>query len=545
MNERESNYLFKGPCEDCGSSDACAVYDDGHTHCFACKKTTAAQEDATPAPKTERSKDWLSGEAVPLAKRGLFQQTCAKYGYTVGTMRGGPVQIAPYYENNGLVGQHVRFPNKDFTWIGSGTHLLWGQHLWRPGGKRLVITEGEIDCLTIAQAFNLSWPVVSVPSGADSAYKAVKAQLEWVTSFEEVVLALDDDGPGREAAEKVAALLPPGKAKVMTYGGCKDANELLVKKTVKDVAAAVFNAKPWRPDGVIAGTDTLSAVLERPDPGLDIVYPKLSEKFYGFSKKRIYLFTAGSGIGKSTAIHEIAFDLAARHKQTIGILALEDSLREAVMRHMAIHANVPLYKMDELSNERLTELHKEILGTGRYHFYDHWGSSDVDVLMNKIRYMVVGLGCDWIVLDHISIVVSGLDVGGDERKVIDVLMTKLRALVEETGMGLLAIVHLKRPQGTGATWSQGRKPALTDLRGSASLEQLSDGVIGLWCNQEGDEPNVNHVVVLKNRKTGKKGEADTLAFDESTGRLLAVTRAEDNGFAKLNTTAGGGFTSDF
>jgi twinkle protein len=543
--DNDSTYLFKGPCEDCGSSDACAVYDDGHTHCFSCDVTH--QPDAVKRPaKTPKDVSFIPGDPIALSKRGIFLETCEKYRYLVGNMGDHPVQIAQYFDGGALVAQHIRHPNKDFTWIGNGgTKLLWGQQLWRPGGKRLVITEGEIDCLTIAQVFNNRWPVVSIPSGSKSAVKAIGTQLEWVCSFEEIVLAFDDDDPGREAFERTVTLLPPGTAKLMSYRGHKDANDLLREVGAKAVAEEVFNAKPWRPDGVVPGNETLSVILERPDPGLDIVYPILSEKFYGFSKKRIYLFTAGSGIGKSTAIHEIAFDMAMRHKQTIGILALEDSLREAVMRHMAIHANIPLYKLDELSNEELTRLHQEILGTGRYHYYDHWGSSEVDVLMSKLRYMAVGLSCDWLVLDHISIVVSGLDVGGDERKVIDVLMTKLRALVEETGVGLLAIVHLKRPPGNGPSWSQGRKPALTDLRGSASLEQLSDGVIGLWCNQEGDEPNVNHIIVLKNRKTGKKGDADVLEFNESTGRLLAVVRAADSGFPASNTSTEGGFTSDF
>jgi twinkle protein len=544
MEQNDSNYLFKGPCEICGSSDGRAIYDDGHSFCFACPNETDAYQPADDTVRKARPASdvsFLQGDPIALSKRGISLETCEKYRYLIGKMGGNPVQIAQYFDKGALVAQHVRHANKDFTWIGQGTKLLWGQQLWRQGGKRLVITEGEIDCLTIAQAFNNRWPVVSIPSGSKSAAKAIKAQLEWVCSFEEIVIAFDDDDPGREAVEDVVTLLPAGKAKIMSYKGHKDANDLLREEGPRVVGEEVFNAKPWRPDGVVPGSETLSIILERPDPGLDICYPKLSEKFYGFSKKRIYLFTAGSGIGKSTAIHEIAFDLAMRHQQTIGILALEDSLREAVMRHMAIHANIPLYKLDELSNEELTRLHHEILGTGRYHFYDHWGSSDVDVLMGKLRYMTVGLACDWLVLDHISIVVSGLDVGGDERKVIDVLMTKLRSLVEETGVGLLAIVHLKRPQGTGKTWSQGRIPSLTDLRGSASLEQLSDGVIGLWCNQEGDEPNVNHIVVLKNRKTGKKGEADTLEFSESTGRLLPVERGGDCGFNKHE----GGFTSDF
>ena len=44
---------------------------------------------------------------------------------------------------------------------------LWGQHLWKSAkGKRLVITEGEIDCMTVGQLLETKWPVVSLPNGA-------------------------------------------------------------------------------------------------------------------------------------------------------------------------------------------------------------------------------------------------------------------------------------------------------------------------------------------------------------------------------------------
>ena len=153
-------------------------------------------------------------------------------------------------------------------------------------------------------------------------------------------------------------------------------------------------------------------------------------------------------------------------------------------------------------------------------------------MLAKIRYMAVGLGCKVLVLDHISIVVSGLDesAGESERKVIDKLMTKLRQLVEETGVMLLAVVHLKRPD-KGKSYNEGRQVSLTDMRGSGGLEQMSDAVISLERNQQGDEPDTALVRVLKNRPIGDCGEAGYVRYAPETGRLLPCD-GEEYGFGK-------------
>ena len=140
--------------------------------------------------------------------------------------------------------------------------------------------------------------------------------------------------------------------------------------------------------------------------------------------------------------------------------------------------------------------------------------------------MVVGLGVQTVILDHISIVVSGLDegIGSSERKMIDILMTKLRSLVNETQCSIIAVVHLRRSESKGGkNWNDGKPVSLTDLRGSASLEQLSDNVISIERNQQSeDEANIALLRVLKCRHAGITGKADLIAYQIETGRLKTV-----------------------
>jgi twinkle protein len=124
---------------------------------------------------------------------------------------------------------------------------------------------------------------------------------------------------------------------------------------------------------------------------------------------------------------------------------------------------------------------------------------------------------DYLVLDHLSIVVSGQG-DGDERRMIDNTMTKLRALVEETKLGLILVSHLKRPEGKGH--EEGAATSLAQLRGSAAIAQLSDMVIGLERNQqELEDRNKTVVRVLKNRFSGETGIACALNYNPNTGAM--------------------------
>tara|TARA_Y100000296_G_C5036370_1_gene187465 strand:- start:217 stop:639 length:423 start_codon:yes stop_codon:yes gene_type:complete len=113
---------------------------------------------------------------------------------------------------------------------------------------------------------------------------------------------------------------------------------------------------------------------------------------------------------------------------------------------------------------------------------------------------------------------------GDERRSIDRIMTKLRSIVEETGAGLILVSHLRRVVGNKGH-EDGIQVNLSHLRGSQSIAQLSDCVIGLERNQQADDPeeaNTTVLRVLKSRYTGDVGYATKLLYDRETGRLAEV-----------------------
>nr|DAQ24459.1 MAG TPA: DNA directed DNA polymerase [Caudoviricetes sp.] len=543
MEEEEGSvFLRHEPCPECrkhgGDIDGnnLARYSDGHAHCFCCgyyeRGEQRDESEGTSTNNSSRGKRNFSLLDVtyrPITARGLTQETCQLFGYGISRYHGVLCHVAPYYDQHGdLIAQHIRMDGKQFRWIGESKDVkLFGQNLWKRGGKRVIITEGEIDCLSVSQLQGNKWPVVSLPNGAQSAVKAFRCNLDWLSSFSEVVLAFDMDEPGQEAAKECAALLPPGKAFIASLPA-KDANECLMQGQGQALVNALWQADEYRPDGIKAGKDLWDELMTPPAEGYDIPYPELNDKLHGLRKGELYLFTAGSGVGKSTIVNEIAYHLKMQHGLSLGIMALEESPARNARRYIGIHLNKPLHLPEafrSVSQEDMRKAFDEVMGKGWW-IYDHFGSSDIDTLLGKLRYMAVALGCDVVVLDHISIIVSGLDDmnGADERKTIDILMSKLRALIEETGIMVLAVVHLKRPD-KGKSWNEGRQVSLTDLRGSGSLEQLSDAVVALERDQqaEGEEANRACIRVLKNRPVGMVGEAGCCVYHPDTGRLLPAS----------------------
>lgn len=525
----ESQLVEKTECP-CGkSSDAFAVYDDGHGHCFSCDKHFPKAGDsvteAPATPKKKKARDMLPpGEFEALPNRGLREATCRKYNYFTSEFAGKPAQVAQYYDDEGKpCAQKVRMPGKDFTVLGDMSRAtLYGQHLWRHGGRRVVVTEGEIDALSVAQAMGLSWPAVSVPNGAAGAVKAIQKNLEWLQSHEEVIFMFDADEPGRKAAQECAELFPPGKAKVVFTPGYKDANEMLKADKSKDLANLVWEAKVVRPDGIINGSDVWDQVNTAVERGLSYPFKGLDDCLYGARGGEIVTITAGSGIGKSAITREIGYHFGNVHGQKVGYVALEENCGRTARGFMGLHLSKPIHLpgVDVTAAERKAAF-DATMGTGRYWFYDHFGSLESDNLISKLRFLVKGCDVKWLVLDHISIVVSGMDEDSDERKTIDRLMTKLRSFTEETGAGLFLVSHLRRPSGDRGH-EEGAVTSVAQLRGSHAIAQLSDVVIGAERNQQADDRSARDVMllrVLKNRYTGETGPVSALRYGRDTGRL--------------------------
>lgn len=548
----------KLPClnDKCGSSDARVLNADGSSYCFSCNCSWSDAvlnylDQSVPKesiPLSSEQKALLVGgyhrgldiKSHPLANRAISKRTCEFFDVKVRDTNGDVVTdiILPLYDKKkNLVAQKIRtVDTPKGYWVGNHKEItLFGANKF-DSGNTITITEGELDCLAYRDLMG-DYPVVSITNGASGATKDIRKNLEYFNNFRKVYICFDNDEPGRKAAQEVAELFPVGKAHIVHLRHYKDANDYLLNGKVNEFKKCWWDATPYTPAGIVFGTDLLGRIKQKLEQrkaqnGVRYPYEKLNDYTYGIRTSEMVTLVSGSGMGKSSILAEIMAHLLDTTPCKIGVMMLEESVEMANLRLMSIKANKPLHLPDTKYTDKELEIYaastielKDEEGDPRVISFDHFGSNNVDTIINKIDYMAA-LGCKYIFLDHISILVSDQS-SGDERKALDEIATKLRTKVQERDICLFLVSHLRRPGGK--PHEEGGETSLADIRGTAGIGQLSDLVLGFERNQQHKDEYlraITKVRVLKNRFSGLTGLTSYLHYDRETGRIEEVD-AED------------------
>lgn len=537
-------------CPDCDSSNGLAMNHNGSGYCHACPEDVAYKraaylagvEEAEPAEKRAGvilPKGTGSYEGFPA--RGISPAT-AKF-YNVTTL-GDTVTFT--YDNDSA---KVRNANKDFVCTGNFKAAgLFGANLFSAGGRTVMITEGEFDALAAFQMQGSKWPVVSIKNGAQAALKDCKAHYNYLNSFETIVICFDADAPGVRAAAEVAELFSD-KAKIMKHQkGHKDACDYLAAGDKEAFINAFWRAEQYVPEGVVLSgslhdelmSDVALPFCRYPWDGMNLL-------FYGMRFGEIVTLTAGSGVGKSTIVKQILEAIYNDTEEKIGVLSLEETVKVAAQGMMSLAANKPLHLptkkqmvehilrdpsnisrkphlADEITMEEREAAYQHMLASNRFLFLEHKGRITKDTVLGQIRYLAKGQDCKVVLLDHVSILVGLAAKKQSLVEAIDEVMHDLRAIVEETGVLLLLISHLRKSQ-EGGGHEEGARVHLSELRGSGAIAQLSNIAFALEGNRQADsaaERNTTTVRALKNRFSGELGIACHLEYSQVTGRHTEV-----------------------
>ncbi len=539
------------PCPSCPSSDALCVDEDGRAYCFSCGKSFSQQEynvmdkDSAQPPvslvtnNSEPINFEQEGDFYSLDDRGISKATATKFGVrsTRGTDGKINKHIYPYYSEMEVIGTKTRVvTSKDFYSKGNLKEAgLFGEQLFRNGGKYITVVEGECDAMAAYEMLGSKWPVVSIRSGAQSAERDIKNSIEFLESFDNVIICFDSDKAGREASKRAARLLKPSKAKIMSLPeGFKDANEMLIKHQQAGFVKYWWEAKTYTPSGVVNVSENLNKFINR-EKKESIPYPweGLNTKLEGLRQGELVLLTGGTGLGKSSVTRELEHWIINHTNDNVGIIALEENEERTMDGIVSIEADAKLH-IDRIRNqyteEELTDYFNTVFkgeNKDRVWIHAHFGANDIDAIFSKLRFMIIGCNCRWVVLDHLHMMVSS-SVEGDERRSIDSIMTRLRSLVEETGVGLILVSHLRRIDGNRGH-ENGVETSVSHIRGSQSIAQISDAILSLERNQQSDDPieaSTTKVRILKSRYTGDVGVATHLLYDNETGRLSELAGDE-------------------
>ncbi len=552
----------------CASSDAVTLHEDGKYHCYSCgcdvvpsqlvvwqlnskvpfkidKKTMEAYvggeienvSNVTPIKKEldKKNRPKAEGVARAIEARGLSLETCKKWDYLYGeyynpnSKQTEPCHIAQLRDGNRkLLSQKMRFRDKNMTsWGGAGHSVFFGQHLWKKG-RFLIVTEGEIDALSVYEV-NKKQPVVSIPHGCQSAVKTFAEQQEWLKNFERIILMFDMDDQGKQAAEAVAKMFPRDKCRIAKLSE-KDANDVLMAGKITELAEAHLHAENYKPAGIVTLKDIRKAAMEPTERGLDTPWPTLTDLTYGFRQNKMYGWGAGTGVGKTEILKEIAVKGRIKDNESFGIIFLEEDnaftakcLAGKVL-NQRIH--LPNAKYNEEDVDKAFNL---LEGEDQLCLYDSKGERSWEAIKEAIRYMVAGFGCKWILLDHITAIVHS-DPGENTDRLISKYAADLQSLIGELGFTVHLTTQLNTPTQPNfweggkkilRTFENGGEVTLNNLYGSRALAQWCDFVFAIERDMSSDETrNIVTIRVLKDRLSGNSTGKTVTAVYDSSGRLL-------------------------
>lgn len=521
---------------------------------------------------------------VDAEDRGIRKEICEKFGIRAGlSEKDGSTVEAYYFPSYNQKGKLVGYMKQDITkskeekghWSAVGSvninNKLFGQDVAEKVNRKrnsLTITEGQWDAVSVYQALvdnvkgtkyeGLEPFVVSIPLGTANAVEALLHNEEYIKSHDSLCLFFDDDYctpaeakkgivKGHEARDAVAnAFVGSGLVlqTVTADDGFKDASDYMQAGRSNELAKLVqFSKRMYSAEKIVHASDISMEELLEPRPeGIYVdCFPKLMDKLHGFRTRELVLLTSPSGVGKSTctSIFASAFMQAG---EKVGMIYLEETNKETLQRMIAAKLKVNYLKfknspLECASKEDIEIAYNEIVNNDQLIMLGHFGSLPITELMNKIKHMHLVEGCKYILLDHLSVVISGSDVA-NERKELDMIMTELAAFCAANEVCIIAVSHINRsaadqfkpPKGEGDKpfWVKVSKET---MRGSAALEQLSFVIIGLEPQILADRSRGNvRFTVLKNRPWGYLGVCDEFTVSDDTWEVLLAQEEAPEGF---------------
>lgn len=534
-SDSNSEVDSRGPCPKCSSKDNLVTYKDGHASCYSIGcgyyvKSGAAVNNPTGVTtkmKTVTEGELSKGTRAALKDRRISQDIMDKFNVTVEYDSKGEVthHYYPYFNSDGkrtaLKTRVVK--NKQFFCSGDlGSSGLFGQSLFEGrGGRYITITEGELDALAVSSMFHGKWPVVSLKNGAGSAVKGIKQSLEFLETFDSVIICFDQDAAGKQAAKNIVDLFSPNKVKVMKMP-LKDASDMLMNGKVTEFTECWWGAKAHHPAGVLSLSDpkVWDMFVKR---GTEEVTP-LPKAFGtlnammngGIAAGEITVIGALTSIGKSTVVYNLAYDMATESNKRIGCIFLEAEVGETTEKLMSVHSGVNISNIHQ-SDRDYSSLHKtylELIEKDKLHIIDHQGSLQADELFSKMRYMVKGMDCEVLIIDPLQTAVSSNDNG-----IIDDFMDKCLKLAKETSVSIIVVSHMRKPQAKDV-----HDVNEYDMKGSGSINQIAFNTILLSRDKLAEDEyakNCTKIQLVKCRRTGKTGTGGWLYYNSTTSRIEA------------------------
>jgi twinkle protein len=516
----------KKQCPSCAESgtdsahDNLVTFESGVQYCVAGHGTMGKNPICHELPhktlqnNTEREeKGLIQGETPKSSLRGISAKTMEYYGYQIN--REKKCHISNYYDNTGkVVMQQLRDEDKKFPLLGDKSYkkMLYGMWKHTPDERVFItITEGQIDCLSIAEAFDCKYPVVSLPQGAGCAADVLMENAKYLNGFKYIVLAFDSDKPGQEATQACLKLFEPGKIRVAKLPR-KDANEMLQEGEAAEIRKCIYGAVEYIPAPILTGQALLDTLKGYEQKTRKWPWSAANNVINPIFIPGVYTLAAWPGVGKTIVVADIMRSVI-KEGGKIGVISLEESTPKLLLKLAAMISGVNLR---DIRDRALTDAEIEMARSTADSIvtFDHktYGS-DLLTILENLPYIAQALKCEFIIFDNLSFAATNL--ADDERRGIDKAMLQLKDSSTKYNYVLFNICHLNDDSDDFKQCS---------IRGSRAVHMYSDYEIYLGReveSQETSERNTLEFFVKKDRETGEDtGKSFKLRYDTKNKKFL-------------------------
>lgn len=454
----------------------------------------------------------------------------------------------PIYEEGVVVGYKGREVPKAFFSKGRNDNqcMLFGQQLFPHGGKYLLIVGGEEDALAAYEMLRADQirrgkdippiAVVSPTTGETSCVKQLQHNYEWLEKFENIILMFDNDDAGREATELALEAMPIGRAKVATLQ-LKDPVQMKLNRRETDFVRSFYDAKKPSPAGVVGSDKLYEAIIAKagipkvPFPGF--LHELQTITAGGIPLKAIVNIIAGSGVGKTTWINALVYHWIFHSPYKVGIISLEADCAEYGSYLLSSHLGNKLamiedpvqlkaYLNSDYVKQKAENLFSDEDGDPRFYLIDDRG--DFGGIQKRIEQLIVSCGVQLIVIDPLSDLMAGMDVGEQE-----LFMAWMKQMTKAYDVSFFNVNHTRKGKDMGSAASRGADLSEEDIIGSSTIYKSASLNITLVRNKHAEDPverNTTKVTLTKNRPTGITGPAGKVYYDNRTHSLMSLQEYE-------------------
>lgn len=422
-------------------------------------------------PEKPKSHTPKSGALEWLKSRGLTAETIAAFKIGEAERNGKTYAIFPYLRDGAFINAKHRnvADKKDMRQESGAEPCLFGWHLVKPSDRQVVITEGEIDAMTLRQFGSCA---LSVNAGAGN-FQWLENDWDRLAQFSDIVIAFDADDAGQKGAQEAIRRLGIERCRLATFEGHKDANEALqAGQDGEFFFDSIRCAKNVDPEGLQSFADFIGKVKsmfypakDAPEIGYVLEVGDRRFEWLRFRPGEVSVWTGINGHGKSQFIAQQSMQQAAQGAKWCifsGEMMAPTQLKRLCKIGSGLDRPSPQYLdvIGEWIREKLWVITRV-------------GSMQLEPLLELFAYANRRYGCDAFLIDSLMMLDIPEDGNGAftaQKKAVQLLAD----FAKRHGVHVHLVAHPRKGR------DESERPGKLDVAGSSKITDGADNVLSVW-----------------------------------------------------------------